>query len=213
MKQRQLSRREMIEACIIRGSLMAAVAAIPQARLLTAWQRAERDALRPTSEEILGPFHKKGAPNVRILRRPSEPGFPLRVSGTVQSTRGQILPTALIDVWQTDANGRYDLDGYRYRANVRPSDDGTYWIETIIPGHYDDRPAQHIHYLVSAPGHKTLVTQAYFATDPFFRGDPDANFAKDGIVQHRELVRPVTLFDEDRRTRAAITFDIVLEQA
>lgn len=203
----------MIETCIIRGSLMAAVTAIPQAKLLASWQRAEREARRPTSAELLGPFHKKNAPNVRVLRRRGDPGFPLRVSGTVHSTRGQILPNALIDVWQADVDGHYDLDGNRYRAKVRPSEDGTYWIETIMPGHYADRPAQHIHYLVSAPGHKTLVTQAYFATDPFFGGDPDANHAKDGVVQHRELVRPVTLFDEDRGARAAITFDIVLEQA
>jgi hypothetical protein len=32
-------------------------------------------------------------------------------------------------------------------------------------------------------------------------------------VQHRQLVRPVTLFDEGRRAHAAITFDIVLQQA
>jgi protocatechuate 3,4-dioxygenase beta subunit len=173
----------------------------------------ERDAMRPTGSELLGPFYKKNAPNIRVLRRPGDLGVPLQVSGTVHSTRGQILPNASIDVWHADVNGRYDLDGYRYRAKIRPSDDARYSIETIIPGHYDDRPAQHIHYLVSAPGHKALVTQAYFATDPFFRGDPDANYARDGIVQHRELVRPVTLFEEDRRARATITFDIVLEQA
>jgi len=209
VKQRQLSRREMIEMCIIRGSLLAGITAISQTKLLAAWQRAERDALSPTSADVLGPFHKKNAPNVRVLRRPNEPGFPLRVTGTVRSTRGEILPNAAVEVWQTDFKGRYDLEGYRYRAKIRPSDDGAYWIETIMPGHYGDRPVQHIHYLVSAPGHKPLVTQAYFATDPFFEGDPDANYAKDGHVQHRELVRTVTLFEGDR-AHAAITFDIVV---
>jgi catechol 1,2-dioxygenase len=123
-----------------------------------------------------------------------------------------VLPDATVEVWQADVRGRYDLEGYRYRAKIRPSDDGTYWIETVMPGHYSDRPAQHIHYLISAPGHKTLVTQAYFATDPFFEGNPDANYAKNGLVQHRELVRSVTLAERDQSTYAAITFDVVLEQ-
>ena len=47
-----------------------------------------------------------------------------------------------------------------------------------MPGHYADRPAQHIHYLIAAPGHKTLITQAYFATDPFFEGNPEKNWKK-----------------------------------
>jgi protocatechuate 3,4-dioxygenase beta subunit len=85
-------------------------------------------------------------------------------------------------------------------------------VETIMPGHYDDRPAQHIHYLISAPGHKTLVTQVYFATDPFFEGDPDKNYKKRGIAENRELVRPVTLY-ETGTPRAAVNFDIVLEKA
>ena len=211
MKHRQLSRREMIEMCIIRGSLTC-VAATSQAALLAAWQRAERDLLSPTSGEPLGPFHKKNAPDVRVLRRPGDPGLPLRVSGNVRTTRDAILPNATLEVWQTDFKGHYDIEGYKYRAKIRPSDDGAYWIETVMPGRYDDRPVQHIHYVVSAPGHKTLVTQAYFATDPFFEGNPDANYAKDGHVQHRALVRPVTLSEREGRAYAAITFDVVLEQ-
>ena len=213
LKRQKWSRRELLEACITRGLLVGAVSTISRGRLLAEWQRAEADARQPTSEDVLGPFYKKNAPDVRVLRQPGDRGFPLRVSGTVHGARGGILPNATIDVWQADVNGHYDLAGYRYRAKVRPSGDATYWIETIMPGHYGDRPVQHIHYLVSAPGHKTLVTQAYFATDPFFGGDPDANYAKDGMVQHRELVRPVTLFEENGRGRAAITFDIVLEPA
>ena len=81
----------------------------------------------------------------------------------------------------------------------------------FFPGHYDDRPAQHIHYLISAPGHKTLITQAYFATDPFFEGDADKNFKKRGIVSNRELIRPVTLIEAPGQPRASIQFDICLE--
>ena len=212
MKHRRLSRREMFELCITRGSLLTAVAAMSQNSWLEAWQRAERGALSPTSADLLGPFHKKNAPNVQVLRRPGDPGLPLRVIGTVRTTRDEGLPNATLEVWQADVKGRYDMEGYRYRAKIRPSDDGAYWIETVMPGSYGDRPVRHIHYVVSAPGHKTLVTQAYFATDTFFGGDPDANYAKDGLVQHRELVRPVTLSERDGIAYAAITFDVVLEK-
>ena len=211
MKHRQLSRREMIEMCIVRGSLTC-VAATSQTTLLAAWQLAEGDFLTPTKTEGLGPFHKKNAPDARVLRRPGDPGLPLRVTGNVRNTRGDILPNTTLEVWQTDFKGHYDTQGYRYRAKIRPSDDGAYWIETVMPGRYDDRPVRHIHYVVSAPGQKTLVTQAYFATDPFFEGNPDANYAKDGQVQHRELVRPVTLLEREGRAYAAITFDVVLAQ-
>jgi protocatechuate 3,4-dioxygenase beta subunit len=81
-----------------------------------------------------------------------------------------------------------------------------------MPGHYSDRPAQHIHYLITAPGHKTLVTQIYFATDEWFEGDVDKNYGKRGIVSSRENVRPVILYEQGT-PRAAVTFDIVLEQA
>lgn len=82
-----------------------------------------------------------------------------------------------------------------------------------MPGHYPDRPAPHIHYLIAAPGHKTLITQLYFATDPFFEGDPDKNYHKRSIAGHRELVRPVVLYEEPNAAHAAVEFDICLERA
>ena len=81
-----------------------------------------------------------------------------------------------------------------------------------MPGHYSDRPAQHIHYLIAAPGHKTLITQVYFATDPWFEGDVDKNYNKRNLVGNRELVRPVTLYEEGA-AHAMVGFDIILEKA
>jgi protocatechuate 3,4-dioxygenase beta subunit len=80
------------------------------------------------------------------------------------------------------------------------------------------RPAQHIHYLIAAPGHKTLITQAYFATDPFFEGNPEKNWHKRNIAEHKELVMPVKLFEGGigagaEPAHAEIIFDIVLEKA
>ncbi len=157
-----------------------------------------------TPTEVLGPFFKKGAPNSKRLRPAGSPGQPLQVRGTVYNTRGEVVPEARVDLWHADDHGDYDTQGFKYRAKLIPNRQGLYEVETIMPGHYSDRPAQHIHYLVSAPGHKTLVTQAYFADDPFFEGDYKKNFKKRGIVTNIELIRPVV--------SGAIQFDIVLER-
>ena len=81
-----------------------------------------------------------------------------------------------------------------------------------MPGHYPARVCQHIHYVITADGHKPLITQLYFATDPVFEGDPDKNYAKDPLVLSRELVRPVTLTGDPKTIQAAVTFDVVLER-
>lgn len=211
MALRQLRRREMLEQSIVRGSLIAA-GSLSAPALLAAWQQGEQNAHKPTPSEVLGPFYRKGAPNTAILHRPGDPGFPLQVTGKIWNTRGEKVPRATLEVWHSDHAGLYDVLGYRYRAKLLIEEASEYELKTILPGHYPDRPAQHIHYLISAPGHKTLITQAYFATDPFFEGDVDKNYAKRNIVSHRELVRPVRLYEQGT-PRAEITFDIVLERS
>jgi protocatechuate 3,4-dioxygenase beta subunit len=81
-----------------------------------------------------------------------------------------------------------------------------------MPGHYPARVCQHIHYIVTAPGHKELVTQLYFSTDPVFEGNPDRNFSRDPLVISRELVRPVTLTGDPKSIQANVTFELVLER-
>jgi len=201
----------MLEKCIVRGGLVAG-AAVSQSQLLAFWEEGEKNARKPTPSEVLGPFFKKGAPNVSTLRHPGAPGFPLRVSGKVYNTRGDAVEGAQVELWHADHAGRYDVVGYKYRAKLAVAKGTEYAVETIMPGHYDDRPAQHIHYMISAPGHKTLVTQIYFATDPFFEGDVDKNYRKRNIAENRELVRPVTLY-EVGTPRIAVSFDLVLETA
>lgn len=211
MKSNPLHRREMIERCITRGLLLGG-AAMSQTQLFALWQQAEASALQPTPTEVLGPFFKKDAPNEKNLRKPGAPGFPLRVSGKVFNTRGERVQGAQVDVWQADHQGRYDVQGYSYRAKLVVESNSEYGVETIMPGHYSDRPAQHIHYMISAPGHRPLITQIYFATDPWFEGNPDKNYGKRGLVGNRELVRPVSLFEEGT-PRATVNFDIVMEKA
>jgi catechol 1,2-dioxygenase len=212
------NRREMLELAISRGFLAAGSASIlSQQQLLADWQTAEAQANKPTSAEVLGPFFRKGAPDQRVLRAPGDLGFPLKVTGRVLNTKGQIVEGAKVDLWHADHGGLYDTKGYKYRAKLSPDAKGLYSVDTVMPGHYADRPAQHIHYLIAAPGHKTLITQAYFATDPFFEGDPDKNWNKRGIAGNKELVLPVKLFEGSSKptdpAHAEITFDIILEKA
>ncbi|MCX6612054.1 MAG: hypothetical protein NTW74_14520 [Acidobacteria bacterium] len=206
------NRRQILESCISRGFL---IGALSQKQLLAGWEAAEEASHKPTSAEVLGPFFRKGAPDQRVLRAPGDPGFPLKVSGRVLNTKGQIVEGAKVDLWHADHGGLYDTKGYKYRAKLSPDAQGVYGVDTVMPGHYADRPAQHIHYLITAPGHKTLITQAYFATDPFYEGNPDKNWNK--IAEHRELVLPVKLFEGGataaQPAHAEIVFDIVLEKA
>jgi protocatechuate 3,4-dioxygenase beta subunit len=122
------------------------------------------------------------------------------------------LGGAKIEVWQADHVGVYDLDAYRYRASLSANPEGKYSFNSVMPGHYPARVCQHIHYLVTASGHKPLITQLYFATDPVFEGDPTRNFARDPLIISPQLVRPVTLSGEPKVIQANVQFEVVLER-
>ena len=51
VKRQNWSRRELLEACVIRGLLVGAASAISKATLVGAWQRGQADARQPTSVE------------------------------------------------------------------------------------------------------------------------------------------------------------------
>jgi len=205
-----LTRRESLERCLALGGLAIASQALP-GLLLEAFGQIEIQKRRPTPPNELGPFYKKKAPQTAILRAAGDPGIPLNVSGKIFNTRGETLSNTVIEVWQTDHLGHYDLDGYRYRAQIPADSLAAYKFDSVLPGHYPDRVCQHVHYLAAAPGHKPLVTQLYFATDPVFEGDPDRNFGRDPIIHSRELVRPVLLSGDPKEIQAVVNFDLVLE--
>lgn len=133
---------------------------------------------RTTSSATKGPYWRPDAPFTTDLTRKG--GEVITVHGVVRSARTcQPIAGALLDVWQADHHGKYDLD-YRGgeafgRARVRSGSDGTFAFRTIKPAPYGTtgfvRPA-HIHFLLSAAGHRSLATQLYFAGDPFLDKDP-----------------------------------------
>lgn len=206
-----LTRRAILHKCLALGSLTVASSFSAEA-MFAVFQEREKQPRKPTPPNSLGPFYKRLAPRSDLLRAPGDPGLPLSVSGQVFDPRGDVLPDATIEVWQANHFGSYDTEGYRYRAKLSLDSSGSYKFDSVMPGHYPDRVCQHIHYLVAALGHKTLVTELYFATDPVFEGDPQKNFARDPSIQTPELIRPVLLVGEPEALHAAVRFELCLER-
>jgi protocatechuate 3,4-dioxygenase beta subunit len=206
-----LTRRDMLHRCAASGLLVGSASLLGSVAELFG-QAEKATAFAPTPVNEMGPFYRRGAPSRSMLRTPGDLGLPLTVRGTVYDTRGEARPDATVEIWQTNHQGVYDLEGYRYRALLQADPKGGYQIQTVMPGHYPDRVAQHIHYLVKAPGCRPLVTQLYFATDPAFEGDPDHNFQNDPIVLSRELIRPVLLAGDPGTPEAQVTFELHLER-
>ena len=202
------TRRELLERCAAFGAITLA-SSIPVSALAAAWDNAEKKQPTPFCE--LGPFYKREAPNTSTLRAPGDAGMPLTLSGVVYDVRGEIVPDSKLEIWQTDNDGHYDIEGYRYRTLLQPGTKGAYAIESVMPGHYPTRVCQHVHYLLTAPGHKPVITQLYFATDPVFDGNPDKNYTRDPLITSRELVRPVIIKGDPKQIIAAVNFDLVME--
>lgn len=204
-----ISRRELLERCAAFGAITLA-SSISLPALASAWDEAQKKR-QATPFCELGPFYKRQAPNTSMMRAAGDAGMPLTVAGGVYDTRGDLVPEAKVEVWQTDNAGHYDNEGYRYRAVLMPGANGKYSFDSVMPGHYPQRVCQHVHYLVTAPGHKPLITQLYFATDPVFEGDPDKNYTRDPLITSRELVRPVMIKGDPKEIVAAVNFDLVME--
>lgn len=196
----------------------------PYAQLL-AQERPQQPANPPpanewrvTEDNILGPYHRPGAPFRAKITPPLEPGTVLLISGRVFGfdTR-RPLASAVLDIWQANAEGRYDNDDPRRppaanvfinRARLVTDENGYYEYETIHPGAYRIGPdawrPPHIHYLVRHPGYRQLITQLYFRGDPHQRAD---DFIKDSlIIDLREQRTP-------RGNYKLGTFNIVLAPA
>jgi protocatechuate 3,4-dioxygenase beta subunit len=209
MPRREWSRREVLRECLAAGALLVP-ARWNEADVLAAWMaQAER---LPTPHVEMGPFYKKRAPATTMLRAAGDRGLPLSVTGRVITVHGEPVQGAKIEVWQANDDGMYDLEGYRYRASIAPPPTGAYAFESVVPGHYPARVARHVHYFVTAPGHKPLSTQLYFATDEVFEGNPDKNYTKDPLITSRTLVRPVTLSGRPEAAQASVEFELVLEK-
>ena len=127
------------------------------------------------------------------------------------------IANAVLDVWQADAKGRYDMTSpqnlpewseFRNRIRLVVDETGYYEFETIRPGAYGigngTRPS-HIHYMVQAPGYRKLVTQIYFKGDPHIASDPWAS--KSNLI-----IETATIKEHGGAYKQG-TFDIVLAKS
>lgn len=145
---------------------------------------------------VLGPFYagpqRELAQGDSILLR-EEASEPLVMSGGVTDPEGKPIAGALIEVWQTAPNQLYDVQDTNQpqghlRASFRSDGAGAYRFRTIMPVSYpipDDGPAgqllkamgrhpfrpAHVHFMISAPGFRTLVTHLFFEGDEFLGSD------------------------------------------
>jgi protocatechuate 3,4-dioxygenase beta subunit len=198
-----LSRANLDRRAVLRAGLFglgtAVALAVARNAGATAAIPVDGGVCAPTEDNIEGPYYRGGAPVRSDLVQPGMQGTRLEISGTVRSARCVPLAGAVIEAWQADSAGRYDLRGYTLRGTLVADDRGRYSLRTILPGHYLNgdrfRPA-HVHLKIRAPGHRPLTTQLYFAGDPYNGGDPFIRsslimpLARDGGSLHaaRDLV-------------------------
>jgi hydroxyquinol 1,2-dioxygenase len=198
-----------------------------------------RKASAATESTVLGPFHVVASPR-RELGDSIDlvgTGQPCVVTGRVASLDGSPLPGALVDVWQADDHGFYDVQ----RPDAQPEGngrglfacdgDGRFWFRTVTPsaypiptdgpvgdlltasGRHPYRPA-HIHLIVAAEGHLPVTTHIFVAGSPYL--DSDAVFAV-----KQSLVRDFAEVDDPDQAAAygleppfrQARFDVVLQPA
>lgn len=172
--------------------------------LVTVMNNDTRDGRTPGA--LLGPFYRANAPRYACgdcVVQDDAPGLPLFVRGNVRATDGSPLSGALVEIWQASPVGLYDNQDPRQpdrnlRGCFHTDVQGAYHFRTVRPAGYPVptngpigtlldaqqrhpyRPA-HIHFIVAAPGYRTLVTQVF--VDEAQALESDVTF---GV--HRQLV-------------------------
>lgn len=146
---------------------------------------------------LLGPFWRANAPDCACgdsIARSGTPGVPLFVSGVVRDGQGRPLADAMVDVWQASPVGLYEnqdptQENMNLRGRFRTDAEGRYHFRSVRPAGYPvpvdgpcgvllkaqrrhpNRPA-HLHFMVSKPGFKVLVSQVYADDDENLESDP-----------------------------------------
>jgi hydroxyquinol 1,2-dioxygenase len=154
-----------------------------------------------TPSTVEGPFHIAGAPEIAHGGNMAKqaPGIPCFVTGKVRDLDGKAIAGAVLDLWQTDGEGLYEVqrdnaDSTRdvneawMRGKYRSQADGSYALRTVAPIGYTIpidgtigelmkrtkishmRPA-HIHFAISAPGYHGVVTHLFQKGDRYIDTD------------------------------------------
>ena len=193
-----------------------------------------------TPSSVLGPFHILGAPDVPVggnLKGDNE-GSAVIVCGTVKAEDGTPIKGAELEIWQTADNGLYsnqdpDQKRYNFRAHMVSDANGYYSFTTVRPAPYmvpDDGPVgellkgtgrhpwrpSHLHFIITANGFRSLVTEVFPSDDPYI--DEDAVFGvrdklvMDYVEQDDTKNIPPEIMDADKIEAPfyRVDFDFVL---
>lgn len=189
-----------------------------------------------TPRTIEGPLYVAGAPLSKGEARlddGSEQGEVLFMDGQVRDTNGKPIAGAVVDVWHANTLGGYSFfdpaqPKYNLRRRIETDADGRYRFRTLLPsgyacppggatqelldqlGRHGHRPA-HIHFFVSAPGHRKLTTQINIDGDEYLHDD-FAFATRDGLIPEVRRVTDAASIREKglNAPYAEITFDFVL---
>ena len=133
-----------------------------------------------TQKDAEGPYYKADAPTRALIETK---GTPLVIEGKILTGPACDTPVAnaIVDVWHCDDSGKYDLQGYRCRGQLKSDSSGKYTFTTIYPPAYGGRP-RHIHFKIRAKGRDELTTQLYFHGDPNIKNDFARNAEKDRVI-------------------------------
>ena len=189
-----------------------------------------------TEATVFGPFFVENAPHIPLGGdiAGDAPGEPCWVEGTVRDATGAPVPGARIEVWEADADGFYDVqytdDRVAGRAHLFSDDQGAFRFWGLTPTPYPiphDGPvgrllaaagrspmrASHLHFMVTAPGLRTLVTHIFVRDDELL--DSDTVFGvRPSLVKDFLRQPPGTPTPDGRdlgeRSWSRVQFDIVL---
>ncbi|GAA1124742.1 intradiol ring-cleavage dioxygenase [Nocardioides aquiterrae] len=189
-----------------------------------------------TEATVFGPFFVEDAPRIELGGdiAGDASGQPCWVEGTVRDTAGNPVAGARIEVWEADDDGFYDVqygdDRVAGRAHLFSDADGAFRFWAITPTPYPiphDGPvgamlaatgrspmrASHLHFMVSAPALRTLVTHVFVRGDELLASDSvfgvKDSLVKDFVEQAADAPTPDGR-DLGGRTWSRTRFDIVL---
>ncbi|MET8468135.1 intradiol ring-cleavage dioxygenase [Streptomyces sp. NPDC006422] len=147
-----------------------------------------------TEATVFGPFFAENSPEIEQGGDLSfgAAGEPCWVEGTVTDTEGKPVGGARIEVWEADEDGFYDTqygdDRVAARGHLFSDSQGRYRFWGLTPTPYPiphDGPvggllaaagrspmrASHLHFMVTAPGLRTLVTHIFVRGDELLGSD------------------------------------------
>ncbi|HJU06549.1 MAG TPA: protocatechuate 3,4-dioxygenase [Nitrospiraceae bacterium] len=217
-----------------RGLLLAVVSFAGMGLTAAPWTRAMAQCL-PTPRQTEGPYYPPRKQLEAMLDKDNDlthvrgqtgraKGQMIYVMGQVRDEGCRPIMGAVIEIWQASENGRYHHP--RDNGNTAPLDphfqywgkyvterDGRYLFKTIKPGAYQAEPdwtrPPHIHFKITHPDFHELITQMYFAGDPYQ--------AKDFIlnkIPHAERERVIVSMEHPRsdydRDAPLCRFDLTL---